>query len=64
MHVKLRNALSRLGGADAIVMQSIVSEDLDQGPNVAARAGFEPATLRTKGDKSTNELPRPHKKRA
>ena len=30
-----------------------------QGPYVAARAGFEPATLRTKGTESTNEPPRP-----
>ena len=50
MHAKLRSALSRLGGADAIVMQSIVGEELVQGPHVAARAGFEPATFRTKGD--------------
>src|SRR6218665_3301534 len=28
-------------------------------PNVAARAGFEPATLQTKGTESTNEPPRP-----
>jgi len=41
MHAKLRSVLSRLGGADAIVMQSIVGEDLAQGPYmyVAARAG-------------------------
>jgi len=29
---KLRSALSRLGGADAIVMQSTVGEELAQGP--------------------------------
>jgi len=28
MHAKLRSALSHLGGADAIVMQSIVGEEL------------------------------------
>ena len=39
--------------------QAIASEELAQGPDVAARAGFEPATLRTKGAKSTNEPPRP-----
>ena len=58
MHAKVRNALSRLGGADAIVMQNIVCEELAQGIHptyVAARAGFEPATLQTKGDESTNE---------
>src|SRR6218665_204151 len=38
--------------------QATVSEGLAQGPYVAARAGFEPATLRTKGDESTNE-PKP-----
>jgi len=37
MHAKLRSALSRLGGADAIVMQSIVGKELAQGPYVAAR---------------------------
>jgi len=47
MHAKLRSALTRLGGADAIVMQSTVGKELAQGPYVAARAGFEPATLRT-----------------
>src|SRR6218665_41604 len=39
--------------------QVIANEGLAQGPNVAARAGFEPATLRTKGVESTNEPPRP-----
>jgi len=32
---------------------------LAQGPYVAARAGFEPMTLWTKGDESTNVPPRP-----
>src|SRR6218665_345937 len=31
----------------------------DQGPYVAARAGFDPATIRTKDDESTTEPPRP-----
>src|SRR6218665_1979539 len=35
------------------------SEGFAQGPYVAARAGFEPMTLRTKGDESTNKPPRP-----
>jgi len=39
--------------------QAIVSEGLAQGLYVAARTGFEPTTLRTKGDKSTNETPLP-----
>ena|SRR6218665_987019 len=52
----------------AIVMQSIVGEELAQGLylycivsihlySLAARAGFKPVTLRTKGDESTNEPP-------
>src|SRR6218665_2518128 len=39
--------------------QVTASEGLAQGPYVAARAGFEPMTLETKGDESTNEPPRP-----
>ena len=39
--------------------QATASEGLAQSPYVAARAGFETATLRTKGAESTNELPRP-----
>jgi len=39
--------------------QATASEGLAQGPHVAARAGFLPATLRTKGVESTNEPPRP-----
>ena len=40
--------------------QAIVSEILAQGSYVAAaRVGFEPATLRTKGIESTNAPPRP-----
>src|SRR6218665_155453 len=38
--------------------QATASEGLSQGPYVAAGAGFQPATLRTKGDESTNEPPR------
>jgi len=41
----LKSALSRLGGTDAIVMQSIVGEELAQSPYVEVRAEFEPATL-------------------
>ena len=40
--------------------QGTVSERLAQGPYVADIAGFEPATLQTKGDTSTNEQPRPN----
>src|SRR6218665_514880 len=39
--------------------QATVSEELAQGPYMAARAGFEPTTLRAKGFDSTNEPPRP-----
>ena len=41
------------------VPQATASGGLAQGLYVAARAGFEPTTLRTKGDESTNEPP-PH----
>jgi len=41
--------------------QATVSEGLAQGPYVAARAGFEPATIRTRDDESTNEPPCPHR---
>ena len=39
-------------------IQATVSEELGQGPYVAARVGFEPATLRTQGAELTTELPR------
>jgi len=35
------------------------SEGLDQGPYVAARAGFKPTTLRSKGVESNNGPQRP-----
>ena len=38
------------------VPQATVSEVLAQGPYVAARAGFEPVTVRTKGVEFTNVL--------
>src|SRR6218665_2330472 len=41
--------------------QPILSEGLAQGPYVAARAGVEPMTLRTKGVNSTNGPPCPTK---
>ena len=37
--------------------QATASEGLAQGPYVAARPGFEPETLRTKGAESTKEPP-------
>src|SRR6218665_2590879 len=39
--------------------QATVGKGLAQGPYVTARAGVEPTTLRTTGDDSTNEPPRP-----
>src|SRR6218665_1135279 len=60
MHAKLRSALSRLALHVAqmqVALQSIVGEELAQGPNLAAKVGFQPATIRTKGDESTNEPP-------
>src|SRR6218665_3692518 len=43
----------------AEVPQATASEQLAQGPYMAVRAGFKPATLRTKGDESINEPPCP-----
>jgi len=40
--------------------QATASEGLVQGTYEAARAGFEPASLRTKGVESTDESPRPN----
>ena len=45
MHAKLRSALSGLGGTDAVVMQSIVGEELAQDPYVAAREPVDPGFL-------------------
>src|SRR6218665_2079313 len=41
----------------AKVPQATGREGLGKGPYVAARAGFEPKTLQTKGTESTNEPP-------
>src|SRR6218665_2245718 len=41
------------------VLQVTASEGLAQGPYVAARAGFEPATLLSNGIDSNNAPPRP-----
>ena len=40
-------------------LQATLSEGLAQGPYIAARAGFEPVTLRTYGTELTIEPPRP-----
>ena len=39
--------------------QATASEGLAQGPYLAASAGFEPTTFRTKGYESTNDPPSP-----
>ena len=46
-------------GFHAEAQQATASEGLAQGFSVAARARFEPTTLRTIGIESTNEPPRP-----
>src|SRR6218665_505910 len=43
----------------AEALQTTISEGLAQGPYVAAKAGFEHTTLRSKGIDSTNAPPRP-----
>ena len=48
--------MDTVSGFHAKAPQATASEGLAQGPYVA-RAGFEPKTLRTKGDESTNEPP-------
>ena len=40
------------------VLQATACEGPSQGPYVAAKAGFEPATLRTQGTEPTTETPR------
>src|SRR6218665_3123606 len=42
----------------AAAPQATAIEELAQDPNVAVRAEFEPATLRTKNAESTSETPR------
>ena|SRR6218665_441983 len=43
----------------AEALQATASDGFAQGPSVAARAGFEPATIWSKGIHSTNSSPRP-----
>ena len=43
----------------AETLQATASDGLARGPYVAARAGFEPTTLRSKGSDSTNASPHP-----
>ena len=44
---------------DGEAPQTTESEGLAQSPCVAARAGFKPSTLRTRGDESTSEIHTP-----
>ena len=62
MYAKLRSALSRLGGTDAIVTQNIVDVELAQGPYVAARVGIETETLRTTGTEPHHRATTPPRK--
>ena len=50
-------AIDTVSEFNAKALKASVSEGLAQGPYVAPRAGFEPATLRTKGIDSTNAPP-------
>ena len=54
-----RHSTDNVSESHAEASQESVSEGLAQGPYVAARAGFEPTTLLTKGNECTNELPCP-----
>ena len=56
MHAKLRSTLSRLGGADAIVMQSIVGEELAQH---LPKRDFNLQPSGPKAPNPTNESPHP-----
>ena len=50
-------AMTLYGSLHAEALQATVSEGLAQGPYAAARVGFEPATLQSKGSDSTNAPP-------
>src|SRR6218665_2173045 len=52
-------AMTLFRNLNAEALQETVSEGLAQGPYVAAGAGFEPTTLRSKGIDFANALPRP-----
>src|SRR6218665_651491 len=52
-----RHSTDTVSEFHAKATQATASEGIAQGPNMAARAGFEPATLRTKGVESTNVQP-------
>src|SRR6218665_1521089 len=56
-----RHSTDTVSEFHAEVPPATVSEGLAQGPYVAARARFEPATVGKKGKNSTNEPPRPNR---
>ena len=55
-----RHSMDTVPKFHAEAPQATAREGLAQGPYVAARAGFEPATLWMKGFESTNEPPCPY----
>src|SRR6218665_1056772 len=58
-HKRSRHVTDTLPELHAEEPQTTASEGLAQGPYMAARYGFQPATFRTKGAESTNAPPRP-----
>ena len=54
----LTNSTDSVSEFHAEAPHATASEGLAEGPNVVARAGFEPMTLRTKDGESTNKPPR------
>jgi len=59
MHMTVRHSTYSLSEFHTEAPQATAREGLAQGAYVAARAEFEPTTLRTKGDESTTRPPRP-----
>ena len=55
-----RHSVDTVSKFQAEAPQATVSEGLAQGQYVAAIAGFEPATLRKKGNESTTNPTRPY----
>src|SRR6218665_73480 len=57
-HRRSRHSTDTVSEFHAEAPQATASEGLVQGPYMATSTRFEPTSLRTKGDKSTNEPPR------
>src|SRR6218665_140650 len=55
---KFRSVLTRLGGADAVVLQNNCVRRTSPTSYVAGRLRFEPATFLTRGTEPTTEPPR------